>query len=212
MVKGECDQVYKRLYSEFSMLVEKYSTNKDEIQANDIYCVETTKIIDFEQSHGVVLIYKKGNHGNRYMEFTLKGKKQVASIKKNVRSVSKKNKRFLSISLCRSASGRQFWLIHYSEGCKNKVRQKLQHVHYNDNFEKKTDFEYKKSTNCQNQIEQQTNALTTSANNKVRNNGEVLYAAGTEDNVGSKLIYSIFLRLIKKMYDIIISWFKKRKK
>ena len=58
---------------------------------------------------------------HRYATFVLGGRKQKASVNKSLTAQEEAHKELLSISTCRDAKGRNFWLVHRS--CKQTVPQ-----------------------------------------------------------------------------------------
>ena len=138
MVKGEGDSVYIRLKTQFDKLVASLH-DVEKTTSRGITYVETTPILEFERKNNTVVVitvseskefyintcvYKEKGSDNgkliritphRYAYFKLGGKKQKASVNKSLKVEDEKKKDILSISNCRNAKGKLFWLIHYSD-------------------------------------------------------------------------------------------------
>ena len=130
MVKGEEDSVYVRLHEKFQMLSNKlHDVNKTTLQ--DVTYIETTPILEFEKINNTEIVITSSQpyidierdndnpaklnetpvHSHRYAWFMFAGSKVYATINKSIKEedIQKEN---LSISLCRNAKDKQFWLIH----------------------------------------------------------------------------------------------------
>lgn len=136
MVKGEDDSVYVRLRTKFDMLVQKLLDTSNATVRGVSY-VETTPVLEFEKKNDTTIVFKvsepkeyyvlcKGSEPmrelppapyvpHRYASFTLGGRKQRASVNKSLTQEEETRKDLLSISHCRDASGKMFWLIHRSD-------------------------------------------------------------------------------------------------
>ena len=130
MVKGEKDPVYQRLNAKFLKLDAELSrsskTNEHGIT------IETIPMLEFERknhtlvsiTHKQVYLVTMSDTENTEDGFiarwvvhrsgvaSLNGKKIYMSVSKYIRREEETKKELLSISNCKDASGKQFWLIH----------------------------------------------------------------------------------------------------
>lgn len=130
MVKGENDTVYLRLRNKFENLS---STLSDPNKTTDkgITYVETLTVVEFEKKYGTQIIIMpatekefatKSKDGiknkkivtNRYACFQIGKTKFKVSINRSIMNNELEKKKSLSISNCRDAKGKQFWLLHKS--------------------------------------------------------------------------------------------------
>ncbi len=140
MVKGENDSVYIRLKKQFDELCGSLSDATKTTQQGITY-VETMPVLEFERKNStsitiITSIPKEfdcvpdsskeltGTAKNqkqesfvphRYASFILGGRKQKASVNKSLKKEYEDKKELLSISNCRDAKGKQFWLVHRSD-------------------------------------------------------------------------------------------------
>jgi retron-type reverse transcriptase len=125
MVKGENDSVYMRLYAKFNELVDDVC-NLNYTTEQTVTYVETKSIQDFEESNNTEIIFEMSKptmdengaivkESHRYSYFVLNGKKIYVSINKSINKDEFPPKEQLSISCCRDAHNKQFWLIHKSD-------------------------------------------------------------------------------------------------
>lgn len=140
MVKGENDNVYLRLKAQFDDLC--YSLHDEaKTTMQGITYVETIPVLEFERSNDTTITIKttqpkeantslsvpqedneKLNRKDienfiphRYASFKLGGRMQKASVNKSLKKEYEDRKDILSISHCRDANGKLFWLIHSSD-------------------------------------------------------------------------------------------------
>lgn len=126
MVKGAEDSVYVRLQTRFDELTIALKDAHNTTTQGVTY-VETIPLLEFEKNNHtdvVITTFKAREEVNaedenkviahRYAYFTLGGHKELASVNKSLRSEEEKDKSLLSISSCRDAKGKPFWLIHRS--------------------------------------------------------------------------------------------------
>ena len=130
MVKGEEDPVFVRLHKKFEKLSSSL-TEPGNTTEQDVTYVETMPVKEFEKKNNTEIIITmsepkvmvsedgKGtdilsNPGkpHRYAYFKLGGRKIYASVNRSVKQSEEKQKDKLSISNCRDARNKQFWLIH----------------------------------------------------------------------------------------------------
>lgn len=123
MVKGEDDNVYLRLKTKFDVLVRKLD-DASNTTGRGITYVETTPVLEFEKKNNTnieITMSKKLEDTtepyvpHRYATFSLGGKEQKASVNKTIKPEEETRKDILSISHCRDAKGKIFWLIHRSD-------------------------------------------------------------------------------------------------
>lgn len=133
MVKGEEDSVYMRLKLQFDELCRSTRDDSKTTQQGITY-VETTPVLEFERKNRTAIIITtskpkdffyiigeapKENSDSfvphRYATFSLGGKKQKASVNKSLKTEEENKKELLSISNCRDAKGKAFWLVHRSD-------------------------------------------------------------------------------------------------
>ncbi len=129
MVKGEGDSVYQRLNAKFQRLA---ATLSDPTKTNrhGIAYIETMPVLEFEQKNNTKIVFvttkpDETSEGadettsenfvpHRFASFKLGGRKQWASVRKSLKNEDEDKKELLSISNCRDAHGKSFWLIHRS--------------------------------------------------------------------------------------------------
>lgn len=133
MVKGENDSVYLRLHEKFLQLTSTLS-DSNKTTENGITYVKTIPVAEFEKKYGSPIIIvqatekefaAKSKDGvenkkiltSRYAYFQIGRTKFNVSINKSITNDELEKKDTLSISNCRNAKGKQFWLLHRS----NKV-------------------------------------------------------------------------------------------
>lgn len=130
MVKGEEDSVYVRLKDKFDLLTNDIK-DINKTTAQGVTYFETTPLLTFEKKNKTTIniLWSKpnainadaefdasnSNKSHRYAQFILGGKKQNASVHKSVKKEEEKQKDILSISHCRDAKGKLFWLVHRSD-------------------------------------------------------------------------------------------------
>lgn len=138
MVKGEEDSVYIRLKKKFDDLLKSLCDDK-KTTIQGITYVETIPVLEFEKKNNTEIVIVKSTRAescladiddevsetqkknienfapHRFAYFTLGGKKQKASVNKSLKEEEEKRKDLLSISNCRDAKGKLFWLIHRSD-------------------------------------------------------------------------------------------------
>lgn len=126
MVKGAEDSVYERLQTRFDELTRALK-DAHNTTVQGITYVETIPLLEFEKNNHtevVITTFKPLEEVNaedenkvithRYAYFTLGGHKELASVNKSLRPEEENDKSLLSISSCRDAKGKPFWLIHRS--------------------------------------------------------------------------------------------------
>ncbi len=125
MVKGETDAVYLRLHNKFEKLVSSLSEPRNTTEQNITY-VDTMPVKEFEKKNKTEIVITmstpKGNlssdnkeeKAHRYAYFKIAGRKIYVSVNKSVNTKDEKLKDKLSISNCRDAKNKPFWLIHLS--------------------------------------------------------------------------------------------------
>ena len=123
MVKGEEDTVYKRLHDKFEKLVSTLS-EPNKTTDHDVTYVDTMPLTEFERKNKTEVVITmskpkedsstdgKGNKPHRYAYFKIGGRKIYASVNKSVSVKEENQKKKLSISSCRDAKNKPFWLIH----------------------------------------------------------------------------------------------------
>ena len=131
MVKGEEDSVYKKLHDKFEKLAETLRDG-NKTTAQHITYVETTPLVDFEKKNSTTVFFKMSEPtilhekdpenpdlikeivkpGHRYAYWLLNGNKIYGSVNKGVKEEEESKKEILSISNCRDANDKPFWLIH----------------------------------------------------------------------------------------------------
>lgn len=133
MVKGEYDSVYLRLHNKFVQLTSTLNDPNKTTESGVTY-VETYPVLEFEkQCKTQIIIVPKAEKEfatkvdndiiskkvilGRYACFQIGKAKYRASINKSITKEELEHKESLSISNCRDAKGKQFWLLHRS----NKV-------------------------------------------------------------------------------------------
>ena len=125
MVKGDADAVYRKLYDKFQLLA-KQVTDSAKTTSQDVTYIETWPVMEFETKFGTTIEFVMPQHGvetvqtendqasHRYALFYLAEKKTAASINRSIKDGELKKKNLLSISHCKDAVGKRFWLIHRS--------------------------------------------------------------------------------------------------
>ena len=138
MVKGENDSVYIRLKAQFDELCNSLHDDTKTTQQGITY-VETLPVLEFERKNNTTIaiittkpkefyIVQKNQEAtedtqksisenfipHRYASFKLGGRKQKASVNKSLKKEDEDRKELLSISNCRDAKGKLFWLVHRS--------------------------------------------------------------------------------------------------
>ena len=138
MVKGKDDSVYQRLKEQFDKLCDSLHDKTKTTQQGVTY-VETLPVLEFEKKNNTTIaiittkpkefytiqtkeeIEKTENRSlenfipHRYASFKLGGKMQRASVNKSLKKEDESRKEILSISNCRDANGKLFWLVHRSD-------------------------------------------------------------------------------------------------
>lgn len=131
MVKGAEDSVYKRLHEKFARLASKALDPSKTTMYQTTY-FETVPILEFERKNNTEIFFGEAPREfyrmldaegpsvtkvppHRYAYFVRDGKKFLASVNKAVDQELEEHKELLSISLCRDAKGKTFWLIHKSD-------------------------------------------------------------------------------------------------
>lgn len=130
MVKGEEDTVYVRLHNKFEKLVSSLS-EPSRTTEQDITYVETMPLLEFEKKNKTEVVITKSqpkvevsnmegqkltkhDKPHRYAYFKIGGRKIYVSVNKSVTTKDEEQKEKLSISSCRDAKNKPFWLIHLS--------------------------------------------------------------------------------------------------
>lgn len=130
MVKGESDSVYQRLHNKFEQLSTTLS-DPDKTTERGVTYVETHPVLEFEKEWDTQIIImpeiekeivKKIDHDIvskkmlkvRHAYFQRGKTKYKVSINKSITKEELGHKESLSISNCRDAKGKQFWLLHKS--------------------------------------------------------------------------------------------------
>ena len=123
MVKGETDSVYIRLHDKFEKLVASLSEPQKTTEQDFTY-VDTMQVIEFERKNKTEIVItmstpkedvssgNKEKKAHRYAYFKIGGRKIYVSVNKSVSTKDEKLKDKLSISNCRDAKNKPFWLIH----------------------------------------------------------------------------------------------------
>ena len=123
MVKGENDSVYLRLKTKFDVLARKLDDACNTTDRGITY-VETTPVLEFEKKNNTnieITMSKRIDEtaepyvSHRYATLSLGGKKLKASVNKTLKPEEETRKDILSISYCRDAKGKPFWLVHRSD-------------------------------------------------------------------------------------------------
>lgn len=118
--------MYERLQTRFDELTRALK-DAHNTTVQGITYVETIPLLEFEKNNHtevVITTFKPLEEVNaedenkvithRYAYFTLGGHKELASVNKSLRPEEENDKSLLSISSCRDAKGKPFWLIHRS--------------------------------------------------------------------------------------------------
>ncbi len=131
MIKSADDKVYIKLREKFDQLCATL-TDANKTSEKGVTYVETIAVLDFERKFDTVVKFvhesdkpdgeKKetshsllGSQKHRYAIFELGGRKQVASVNKGLKVQDESRKDLLSISNCRDAKNKPFWLIHRTD-------------------------------------------------------------------------------------------------
>lgn len=130
MVKGEEDSVYIRLKLQFDELCRSIRDDSKTTQQGITY-IETTPVLEFERKNSTTIVITTSKPKevteealkencdssvpHRYATFSLGGKMQKVSVNKSLRTEEENKKELLSISNCRDAKGKAFWLVHRSD-------------------------------------------------------------------------------------------------
>ena len=139
MVKSENDSVYKKLKGQFDALCNSLHDDAKTTQQGITY-VETLPVLEFERKNNTTVtivttkpkefytvhtiqevtkdVPKKSHEDfipHRYASFKLGGRMQKASVNKSLKKEDEDRKELLSISNCRDAKGKLFWLVHRSD-------------------------------------------------------------------------------------------------
>ncbi|WP_294920629.1 reverse transcriptase family protein [uncultured Prevotella sp.] len=139
MVKGENDSVYMKLKAQFDKLCNSLHNDARTTRQGVTY-VETWSVLEFEHKNDTTISIittkpkefytiqtkkeeiKKAEYRNienfiphRYASFKLGGRMQKASVNKSLKKEEENQKELLSISNCRDAKGKLFWLVHRSD-------------------------------------------------------------------------------------------------
>ena len=137
IVKGEDDSVYLRLKTQFDELCNSLHDNTRTTQHGITY-VETLPVLEFERKNNtaITIVTTKPKEfytvpqeatedtqksisenfiPHRYASFKLGGRMQKASVNKSLKKEDEDRKELLSISNCRDAKGKLFWLVHRSD-------------------------------------------------------------------------------------------------
>lgn len=160
MVKGEDDSVYKRLRSQFDALDNSlHDDTKTTLQG--ITYVETLPVLEFERKNNttITIVTTKPKEfytehtsqeatedtqkripnnfiPHRYASFRLGGRMQKASVNKSLKKEDEDRKELLSISNCRDAKGKLFWLVHRSDKVTVPPAQPVDIDELNDDLDK----------------------------------------------------------------------------
>ena len=160
MVKGEDDSVYKRLRSQFDALCNSlHDDTKTTLQG--ITYVETLPVLEFEKKNNttITIVTTKPKEfytehtsqeatedtqksisenfiPHRYVSFKLGGRMQKASVNKSLKKEDEDRKELLSISNCRDAKGKLFWLVHRSDKVTVSPAQPVDIDELNDDLDK----------------------------------------------------------------------------
>lgn len=160
MVKGEDDSVYKRLKGQFDALCNSLHDDAKTTQQGITY-VETLPVLEFERRNNTTIAIvttkpkdsytiqatqeetadaKKRSREDfiphRYASFKLGGRMQKASVNKSLKEEDESRKELLSISNCRGANGKLFWLIHRSDKVTVPPVQSVDIDELNDDLDK----------------------------------------------------------------------------
>lgn len=127
MVKGQEDNVYARLKTQFDSLAKSLS-DSSKTTAQGVTYVETMPVLEFEKkNHTEVVItisrpidsrngeFQGNRVPHRYAYFMINGVKEKASVNKSLKDEEEHDKSLLSISSCRDVKGEPFWLVHRSD-------------------------------------------------------------------------------------------------
>lgn len=125
MVKGETDCVFQKLHAKFKKLVDEVRNPAMTTEQSVTY-IDTKTLVEFEKQNNTVFKFamsqvKCDENGvilepSKHFSYFILGKKKVyASINKSINQEVLPPKEQLSISCCRDAHDKQFWLIHKSD-------------------------------------------------------------------------------------------------
>lgn len=104
----------------------KQVNDPEKTTSQDVTYIETWPIIAFETKFGTTIEFvmpqlveetvqsENDQVTHRYALFSLAEKKTAASINRSIKDGELKKKERLSISHCKDAAGKRFWLIHRS--------------------------------------------------------------------------------------------------
>lgn len=160
MVKGEDDSVYMRLKMQFDELCNSLHDDARTTLQGITY-VETWSVLEFEKKNDttIAIITTKPKEfytvhtpqeatedtqksvsenfiPHRYASFKLGGRMQKASVNKSLKKEDEDRKELLSISNCRDANGKLFWLIHRSDKVTVPPAQPVDIDELNDELDK----------------------------------------------------------------------------
>lgn len=160
MVKGEDDSVYKRLKGQFDALCNSLHDDTKTTQQGITY-VETLPVLEFERKNNtaITIVTTKPKEfytvhtpqeatentqksvsenfiPHRYASFKLGGRMQKASVNKSLKKEYEDRKELLSISNCRDANGKLFWLVHRSDKVTVAPAQPVDIDELNDDLDK----------------------------------------------------------------------------
>lgn len=160
MVKGEDDSVYMRLKTQFDELCNSLHDNTRTTQHGITY-VETLPVLEFERKNNtaITIVTTKPKEfytvhtpqeatedtqksisenfiPHRYASFKLGGRMQKASVNKSLTKEDEDRKELLSISNCRDAKGKLFWLVHRSDKVTVPPAQPVDLDELNDDLDK----------------------------------------------------------------------------
>lgn len=160
MVKGEDDSVYKRLKGQFDALCNSLHDDTKTTQQGITY-VETLPVLEFERKNNtaITIVTTKPKEfyivhtpqeatedtqksvsenfiPHRYASFKLGGRMQKASVNKSLKKEDEDRKELLSISNCRDANGKPFWLVHRTDKVTVPPAQPVDIDELNDDLDK----------------------------------------------------------------------------
>lgn len=160
MVKGEDDSVYMRLKTQFDELCNSLHDDARTTLQGITY-VETWSVLEFEKKNDttIAIITTKPKEfytvhtpqeatedtqksvsenfiPHRYASFKLGGRMQKASVNKSLKKEDEDRKELLSISNCRDANGKLFWLVHRSDKITVPPAQPVDIDELNDDLDK----------------------------------------------------------------------------
>jgi len=113
MIKGEGDSTYQRLKGTFDLLMQQRNNENVQFVDAKYRYVMTYSIPQFEDTLKTELKAAASKTDKKYLFFILDGKKNMVSISKNMNVDDiEGRKRAYAISLCETASGKRFYLVH----------------------------------------------------------------------------------------------------